>query len=150
MPIAFRPRTSWTWLPRISRPVPEPTDAEFPFILLTGRGTSAQWHTNTRTAKSAILRRLYPAECYVEIHPDDAARLGIHRDSKVRIRSRRAGLEANAFITTPARPGQVFLPFHYAEFNSNQVTQSAFDPISREPNYKQCAVRVERSSNPRI
>ena len=53
------------------------------------------------------------------------------------------GLELR--ITETIAPGQVFVPFHWAEFNANQVTQSAFDPISREPNYKQCAVRVERA-----
>src|SRR2546422_6643782 len=47
-------------------------------------------------------------------------------------------------VTEIVAPGQVFMPFHYAEANANQVTQSAFDPISREPNYKQCAVRVEK------
>ena len=60
-----------------TRPLPEPMDAEFPFILLTGRGTSAQWHTQTRTAKSAVLRRLYPENVYAEINPTDAARAGI-------------------------------------------------------------------------
>ena len=50
-------------------------------------------------------------------------------------------------ITETIAPGQVFVPFHWAEFNANQVTQSAFDPISREPNYKQCAVRVERTAS---
>ena len=49
-------------------------------------------------------------------------------------------------VTETVAPGQVFVPFHYAEANANQVTQSAFDPISREPNYKQSAVRVERAA----
>jgi assimilatory nitrate reductase catalytic subunit len=48
-------------------------------------------------------------------------------------------------VTEIIAPGQVFLPFHFAESNANQVTQSAFDPISREPNYKQCAVRIEKT-----
>jgi assimilatory nitrate reductase catalytic subunit len=51
-------------------------------------------------------------------------------------------------LTETVAPGQVFVPFHYAEANANQVTQSAFDPISREPNYKQSAVRIERTSTP--
>ena len=50
-------------------------------------------------------------------------------------------------ITETVAPGQVFVPFHWATFNANQVTQSAFDPISREPNYKQCAVRVEKAAS---
>ena len=58
-------------------------------------------------------------------------------------RGRIRGLELR--ITETVAPGQVFVPFHWAQFNANQATQSAFDPISREPNYKQSAVRVERT-----
>src|SRR5204863_9157174 len=54
------------------REVAEPADAAYPFVLLTGRGTSAQWHTQTRTGKSAVLRQLYPGNLYAEIHPRDA------------------------------------------------------------------------------
>ena len=57
--------------------MPEPPDATYPFVLLTGRGTAAQWHTQTRTAKSAVLRKLYPPQLYVEINPADARALGI-------------------------------------------------------------------------
>jgi predicted molibdopterin-dependent oxidoreductase YjgC len=58
-------------------------------------------------------------------------------------RGRTSGVELR--VTEMIAPGQVFMPFHFAETNVNQVTQSAFDPISREPNYKQCAVRIERT-----
>lgn len=125
------------------RGVPEPADAEYPFILLTGRGTSAQWHTNTRTEKSAVLRSLYPAEVYCEIHPDDAARLQVETGTRLRIRSRRATIEAQAFVTPTVQPGQVFLPMHYVEVN--RLTLSTFDPYSRQPSYKHCAVHVERA-----
>ena len=123
------------------RPVAEPTSAAYPFILLTGRGTSAQWHTNTRTGKSAILRQLYPANAYVEIHPDDAERLGIAPNSRVEISSARARVEATAFVAATVQPGQVFLPMHYAE--TNQLTHPAFDPYSRQPSYKFCAVNLK-------
>jgi assimilatory nitrate reductase catalytic subunit len=56
--------------------VPEPTCPSFPFLLLTGRGSSSQWHTQTRTSKSAILRKLSPQELLLEIHPEDAAAMG--------------------------------------------------------------------------
>src|SRR6185369_2759112 len=69
------------------RPVAEPTDSEFPFVLLTGRGTSAQWHTGSRTNKSDVLRALAPAKCYVEINPADAARLNIGSNDRVRVSS---------------------------------------------------------------
>jgi assimilatory nitrate reductase catalytic subunit len=124
----------------LPRPVAEPTDAEFPFVLLTGRGTSAQWHTNTRTGKSAILRKLYPADCYVEIHPDDAGRLGIAPHSPVTVSSRRARLTATAFVTPTVQPGQLFIPMHYDAVN--RLTFGSFDPHSRQPSYKHCAVNL--------
>jgi assimilatory nitrate reductase catalytic subunit len=124
------------------RPLAEPTDAEFPFVLLTGRGTSAQWHTGSRTNKSDVLRALSPADCYVEVNPKDAARLGLAPHAPVRIRSRRGGLLAVAFVTPTVQPGQVFIPMHYPEVN--RLTQPDFDPHSRQPNYKHCAVALEK------
>jgi len=123
------------------RPSPEMIDNEYPFILLTGRGTSAQWHTGTRTDKSAVLRKLYPSGIYAEINPDDAERLGIAPGGQVRVSSRRGALTAAAFVTHTIQPGQIFLPMHYAE--TNQLTFPSFDPYSRQPSYKDCAVRLE-------
>jgi anaerobic selenocysteine-containing dehydrogenase len=130
------------------REAPENTSAEFPFLLLTGRGTSAQWHTQTRTAKSAVLRQLYPKNVYVEINPGDAARLGIAPRQDVLVRSRRGEIQARAFVTPTIMPGQVFIPMHYATVN--QLTFPAFDPYSRQPAYKSCAVAIMRlpSSHP--
>jgi assimilatory nitrate reductase catalytic subunit len=124
------------------RPPVEPSDSEFPFILLTGRGTSAQWHTNTRTAKSAVLRTLYPANAYVEVNPVDADHLGILPNSKVALVSRRARIECMAFVTPTVQPGNLFMPMHYAV--TNKLTCEQFDPHSRQPSYKHCAVRLER------
>ncbi|HEX3718004.1 MAG TPA: molybdopterin oxidoreductase family protein [Verrucomicrobiae bacterium] len=124
------------------RPLIEPTNAEFPFVLLTGRGTSAQWHTGSRTNKSDVLRALSPAHCYVEINPKDAARLDLKPGATVRVRSRRASLVAVAFVTPTVQPGQVFIPMHYAEVN--RLTHPSFDPHSRQPNYKHCAVTLEK------
>lgn len=124
------------------RDLPEPSDEEYPFTLLTGRGTSAQWHTGTRTEKSDVLRKLHPSAVYVEIHPDDARRLGIASHGRVKVSSRRGTLTAKAFITSTIQPGQVFVPMHYAE--ANRLTLASFDPYSRQPSYKACAVRVER------
>jgi assimilatory nitrate reductase catalytic subunit len=122
------------------RPVPETTSPDFPFVLLTGRGSSSQWHTQTRTAKSAVLRRLYPSEPYVEVSPDDAERLAIEPGTWVIVESRRGKLRARAHPTHVVRPGQVFVPMHYAK--ANQLTFPAFDPHSRQPSYKHCAVRL--------
>ena len=125
------------------RPVPEPTDTKYPFILLTGRGTSAQWHTQTRTGKSAVLRTLHPEGIYVEIHPQDAARLGVKPNQLVLVASRRGELEATAFVTGTVQPGQVFIPMHYEA--TNRLTLSSFDPYSRQPSYKACAVCLRPS-----
>ena len=120
---------------------PETADGEYPFLLMTGRGTSSQWHTNTRTGKSDVLRKLYPSHCYVEINPEDAEKLGIRKNSVVRIVSRRARIRATAFVTPTIRPGQLFIPMHYREVN--RLTFPAFDPYSRQPSYKACAVKIE-------
>ena len=80
------------------------------------------------------------------MNPRDAVALGLEPHDRVDIVSRRGRVEqVELRITAIVAPGQVFLPFHYAEYNANHATQSAFDPVSREPNFKQCAVRVERS-----
>jgi assimilatory nitrate reductase catalytic subunit len=124
------------------REMPEPPDADFPFLLLTGRGSSAQWHTQTRTAKSDVLRKLHPADPYVEINQRDAARLGIASGDTVAVLSRRGRLCARAFVTLTIQPGQLFVPMHYAA--ANQLTFPAVDPYSRQPAYKSCAVRLEK------
>ena len=124
-------------------PNPEPPDADYPVVLLTGRGTASQWHTQTRTAKSAVLRRLYPSGPYAELNPRDAAAWGIAAGDPVRIASRRGGLVAAAVLTAAVQRGQVFVPMHDAQ--TNRLTFPAFDPHSRQPSYKACAVRVARA-----
>ena len=124
------------------RPVAEPTSEEFPYILLTGRGSSSQWHTQTRTSKSAILRTLYPEKPYVEISPADAAALGVAADEWVVVVSERGEMEARAYVTPTVAPGQVFVPMHYAA--TNRLTRPSFDPYSRQPSYKSAAVDVRR------
>ena len=123
-----------------SREVDEPTDKRYPFILLSGRGSSSQWHTQTRTSKSDVLRKLYSAEPYVEISPVDARALDIAQNDWVRVESRRGRMKARAFITNVVQPGQVFVPMHYSKMN--RLTFPAFDPYSRQPSYKHCAVRI--------
>jgi assimilatory nitrate reductase catalytic subunit len=128
-----------------SRVLPEPPDANFPFLLLTGRGSSAQWHTQTRTAKSDVLRKLHPVGPYVEINERDAARFAIASGETVAVISRRGRLRARAFVTLTIQPGQLFVPMHYASVN--QLTFQAVDPFSRQPAYKSCAVRLEKCSS---
>ncbi len=122
--------------------MPEPTSARFPLLLLTGRGSSAQWHTETRTKKSDVLRKLHPSTPYVEVSPVDAKALGLGPSEWVRVHSARGAIEVKAFITHVVQPGQVFIPMHHAF--TNRLTFAAFDPYSRQPSYKACAVRIER------
>ncbi len=125
-------------------PFPEQPDKHFPLTLNTGR-TVEHWHTRTKTGNVPILEHLSP-RAWVEMNPADAKRLAMKPHEKVDIVSRRGRVEkVELRITETVAPGQIFMPFHFAEWNVNQVTQSAFDPISREPNYKQCAVRVQRA-----
>lgn len=123
-------------------PFPEQPNAEFPFILNTGR-TVEHWHTRTKTGQVKLLERLAP-RAWLEMNPKDAQRLGLKPHDRVNLVSRRGCIqELELRVTEIIAPGQLFMPFHFVETNANQVTQSAFDPISREPNYKQSAVRVE-------
>ncbi|HEY1050340.1 MAG TPA: molybdopterin dinucleotide binding domain-containing protein, partial [Prosthecobacter sp.] len=120
---------------------PEQRSEEFPLILITGRGTSAQWHTETRTAKSAVLAKMIPEELMLDLNVADAERLRIKEGMQVRVVSPRAELTAKARLTTCVSPGEVFLPMH--DRRVNQLTHASFDPQSRQPSYKHSAVRVE-------
>lgn len=124
------------------RPMPEPPSDQFPLVLLTGRGTASQWHTQTRTSKSAVLKKLYPAKLYVEINPTDARKRGIKPQDTVIVMSQRGRVRASAFVTPIVQPGQLFLPMHYEEVN--QLTDAVFDPYSKQPSYKACAAQVVR------
>jgi assimilatory nitrate reductase catalytic subunit len=132
-------------LPTQWAPFPEQPHSEFPLILNTGR-TVEHWHTRTKTGGISILQRMSP-RAWLEMNPVDAGKLGLKPHDRVDVVSARGRVsKVELRITEIIAPGQIFLPFHFAESNANQITQSAFDPISREPNYKQCAARVEKSS----
>ena len=123
------------------REFPEQPNQKYPFVLLTGRGSASQWHTQTRTSKSAVLRKLYPQELYVEINPQDAQTIGVRSGDRVLVRSQRGALRARVLCTPALQPGQLFIPMHYEA--TNRLTHSAFDPYSHQPAYKACAVAVE-------
>jgi anaerobic selenocysteine-containing dehydrogenase len=132
-------------LPTQWAPFPEQPHPEFPLILNTGR-TVEHWHTRTKTGGISILQRMSP-RAWLEMNPVDAGKLGLRPHDRVDVISARGRVgKVELRITEIVAPGQIFLPFHFVESNANQITQSAFDPVSREPNYKQCAVRVEKSS----
>jgi anaerobic selenocysteine-containing dehydrogenase len=128
--------------PEPIRDAPRP---ELPFLLNTGR-TVEHWHTRTKTGRIPILEALAP-EAWVEMHPSDAAALGVRGGDWVRVASSRGSIDRiRARVTAIGRPGEVFIPFHWEDRCVNRLTDDQFDPISREPNYKQCAVKVERVS----
>ena len=131
-------------IPTQWEPFREQPNPEFPFVLNTGR-TVEHWQTRTKTWKVPILERLSP-RAWIEMNPRDARALRLKPQDKVDVVSRRGRVRSLELrVTETIAPGQVFVPFHYAEANANEVTLSEFDPISREPNYKQSAVRVERA-----
>ena len=129
------------WL-RPAKPPAEPTDAEYPLVLSTGR-VLEHWHTGTMTMRAAELKRAQP-ECYVEIHPEDAQQLNIQSGDKVRIVSRRGEASIKARIIDTPRPGMVFVPWHWEDKDSliNRVTIDAYDPGSKQPEFKVCAVKL--------
>lgn len=124
-----------------SRPLTELPNEAYPFILLTGRGSASQWHTQTRTAKSPVLRKLYPEQPFIEINPADARALKIAHNAWVTVESRRGRMRAMALVTPAVRQGQVFIAMHYE--GTNQLTDAVFDPYSKQPSYKACAVNVK-------
>jgi predicted molibdopterin-dependent oxidoreductase YjgC len=117
-------------------------DVDFPFVLNTGR-LLYHWHGGTITRRVDGLMELAP-RLEVAMHPSDARRLGVDTGSRVRVVSRRGELVGSARVTEAVRAGAVFVPFvKLSESAANFLTNAAFDPGSKIPEYKVCAVRVE-------
>jgi predicted molibdopterin-dependent oxidoreductase YjgC len=121
-------------------PVVEMPDNEYPFILSTGR-VLEHWHGGSMTRNSK-LDDLYP-EALVDIHPADAARIGVNEADIVRVSSRRGTVVLRAKVTYKTTMGVVFIPFHFREAAANLLTIDALDPLAKIPEYKACAVRVD-------
>ncbi len=121
----------------------EPCD-KYPFWLCTGR-VIEHWHSGSMTRRVPQLHKAVP-KSYCEIHPEDAQKLGIHPGAKVRITSRRGSVVLPASINRRSVPrkGLVFVPFFEEEVAINDVTLDAFCHMSKEPDYKKCAVKIER------
>jgi formate dehydrogenase major subunit len=122
-------------------PPGESASARFPFILITGRQL-AHYNSGTQTRRTGNVV-LQPADL-VELHPDDAARLGIADDDRVVVESERGSVETWACVTTRVAPGNVFLSFHFPEVKTNLLTSSHADPLTSCPEYKITAVDVRR------
>ncbi|MBN1887996.1 MAG: formate dehydrogenase subunit alpha [Thermoflexales bacterium] len=119
----------------------ELTDQDYPFTLTTGR-LMFHFHTGTMTRRSEKLHQEVP-EAYVEIHPDDAAKIKLNGGKRVRITSRRGQIELGVRVTKRIKPGVVFIPFHFVEAAANALTNAAIDPVAKIPEYKVCAVKVQ-------
>ena len=131
------------FVPAEYRPPAEEPDADYPLVLTTGR-VLFQYHTGTMTRRSPILTDQIN-EPFVEIHPDDAARLEVADGDRVRVQSRRGEIDLAARVTDIVPPGVVFIPFHFAEAPANALTHGALDPTAKIPEFKVCAVRVNRA-----
>ncbi len=123
-------------------PPAEETDAEYPYILSTGR-ILFHWHGGTMSRRSPGLEAIAP-EAEVEIHPVDGEQLGVNSGDLVRVSSRRGQVVAAARLTRRSPVGTVFMTFHFAEAAANLLTIDAVDPVAKIPEYKVCAVRVEK------
>ncbi|PIY31564.1 MAG: formate dehydrogenase subunit alpha [Candidatus Infernicultor aquiphilus] len=117
-------------------------DADYPFILTTGR-TIFHYHTGTMTRRTEALNREVPTG-YVEINFKDAEKLNIFEGEIVSVKSRRGKIEVKVQVTRKVPEGVIFIPFHFAESPANALTNSAFDPVAKIPEYKVCAVQVEK------
>jgi len=122
----------------------ERPDGEYPFWLNTGRVVE-HFHTRTRTGKVGNGNKFSPTP-YMEMNPDAGARLGIRHGEYARLVSRRGDAVVMVQLTQRVAPDAVFIPFHFHEC-VNRVALGLLDPHSRQPAYKQCAVRIERAAD---
>jgi len=122
-------------------PPAELPDADYPFILTTGR-VLYHYHTGTMTMKTQGLNILSP-ECFVEISEADAGKLGLQTGAMVDVSSRRGKINAKLKVSTKAVEGTVFIPFHFAESAANELTNAKLDPTAKIPEFKVCAIKIE-------
>ncbi len=125
-------------------PPAEAIDRDYPLYLTTGR-LLYQYHTGTMTMKTEGLNEIAP-ECFVEISPADARSFAMPDGALVSIASRRGRIQARLKISPKAVQGTVFLPFHYAQAAANRLTNAALDPVCGIPEFKVCAVKLEKAA----
>jgi formate dehydrogenase alpha subunit len=119
-------------------------DEDYPFVLTTGRQLY-QFHTGTMTRKSAAINQVSPTG-YVEIHPEDATRLGISNDRNVEVVTRRGKVITRAKVTGNIEKGWLFMPFHFREGPANMLTNDALDPTAKIPEFKVCAAAIKKTN----
>jgi formate dehydrogenase alpha subunit len=131
-----------TFMPCEYKPPAELPDKEYKFTLSTGR-VYWHWHTGTMTRRTSTLDREVP-EGYVEMHPENARDLGVKNGDFVKVSSRRGSIKVKVMATERVVRDSVFIPFHFKEASANVLTNPAVDPIAKIPEYKVCAVKVEK------
>ena len=124
-------------------PPAEPSCEDYPFLLTTGR-VLYQYHTGTMSRQSSTLNEGC-SECFIEINPKDAESLGIEDGDMVEVASRRGKLTTKAAVGEMTDAGTVFMPFHFFETPVNALTLAALDPVAKIPEYKVCAVKIEKA-----
>ena len=124
-------------------PVELPDD-DYPFVMNTGRQLY-HWHTGTMSRRASGLDAREPT-AIVEIHPEDARKLGVREGELVRLTSRRNSMVSAARVSERVAPGQVFVPFHFREAAANLLTNPVLDPYAKMAELKICAVRIEKAS----
>ena len=124
------------------RPSEELPDDEYPFLLSTGRQLF-QYHTGSMTRRIDAINKVSPS-AYIEINPDVANNLIIHDVVIVKVSSKRGSIDINVLISRRPTKGVVFIPFHFREAAANILTNTALDPISKIPELKVCAVKIEQ------
>jgi formate dehydrogenase alpha subunit len=122
-------------------PPAELPDDEYPMILSTGR-VLFHWHGGQMSRRSEGLLAIYP-QALIEVNDEDAAKLGLNGNKRVRVSSRRGSIEAEALVTDRVPPGMVYANFHFPEASANELTIAALDPVAKIPEYKVCAVKIE-------
>ena len=131
----------------------EKASEDYPFVLTTGR-IRDQWHTMSKTGKVNKLKSHIP-QAYLEIHPDDADGLGIAESEIVVVKSLRGDVRVKARLSKAIKKGVVFLPMHWGKLlgndlnRANNLTSTLIDPISKEPDFKYCAVSIEKYVKPK-
>ncbi len=122
-------------------PPAEKPDDNYPMIMNTGR-VLYHWHGGQMTRRAKGIMQVY-GEALVELNPDDALKIGVNGNTRVRITSRRGSIEAKAWVTDRVPPGMVYANFHFPEASANELTHASLDPVAKIPEYKITAVKVE-------
>jgi len=122
-------------------PPSERPDDDYPMILSTGR-VLYHWHGGEMSRRAKGLLEIYN-QALIEVNPDDALKIGLNGSKRVKVTSRRGSIESEAWVTDRVPPGMVYANFHFPEASANELTIAVLDPVSKIPEYKVCAVKVE-------